>query len=311
MINRNPMQKLALVGLVAGIGAAPGLALASHGAGPGPTLVTIDNDFDGKGEVFIDGRYTGTVAGDTRASFQTSPGCHTVTVKRPGTSFVMSSVNLTLARGSNTILPVQAPRGTLRVTNAGEVALKLRADGASSVWVNPGGTAVLNVEAGNVDLKASIRDPRGEWDALERVAWVEPGRPEALTLKPDPTVLVVSNYERYPVHALVDGADLGWIDPGASQETWLRPGRADVVLLDRSGRVRTTTSVVLRKGEDTRVVLQAAVPARPGVVVTAQMPTVVVSAHLHGQGYGHGNHQRPGPRYRTEWDHARGSWTRR
>jgi hypothetical protein len=317
MTTRNPLQKLALTSLVATLSAVPGLALAHGGGTPAPTLITVDNRFDADGQVFIDGRYAGTVGGDRRASFATSPGCHTVVVRRPSTNYTLASVNLTLGRGTDTLLPVHAPRGTLRVTNAGEVALKLRAEGATSVWVNPGGTVVMNVESGNVALKASIRDPRGDWDALERVAWVEPGRPEGMTLKPDPTVLVVTNHERYPVHALIDGKDIGWIDPGRSQQTWVRPGRADVVLLDRSGRVRTSTSVVLKKGQDTRVVLSPAAPARPGVVVTAQLPTVVVSAGTHGRGRGYGHdrdddgHQRPGPSYRSDRDGDRGDWNHR
>ncbi|MEZ4240103.1 MAG: hypothetical protein R3F59_28925 [Myxococcota bacterium] len=285
MTDHNVNSRLALVGLVVGLGLVPGLALAHGGGAPAPTLVTIDNRFDGKGEVFVDGRFQGIVAGHTQGTFPTGPGYHNVTVKRPDTHFVLASASLGFNRGTNTMFRVDAPRGTLRVTNAGEVALKLRAEGTNSVWVNPGGTVTLNVQAGNVDVFGSIRDPRGEWDALKKTEWVEPGVIRATTLRPDSTVLVVTNYERYPVHALVDGKDIGWIEPGRTTEAWLRPGRADLVFLDRNGRVRTTTSVQLQKGEDTRVLLQPTAPMRPGVVVSASLPSVIVSMNLHGRAW--------------------------
>lgn len=242
---------------------APGLALAHSEA-----LLSVDNRFDGEAEVYVDGRFQGMVAGDSRSSFEVRSGCHEVTVKRQGSGFVLASTRLTLSGGTTTLLPVAAPRGRLQVKNTGDVSLKLDTEDIAPVWVSPGATAILDVEAGNVALHATIRSPMGEWEAMERALWVEPGTPTLTNLKPDPTVLVISNRERFSVHAVVEGIDLGWIDPGESQSTWIRAGNAQVVLLDRQGRVRLTTAVAVRKGAEAIVALTPPPPSQPVVVVS-------------------------------------------
>lgn len=246
---------------------------AAHG--PPSAIVSIDNRFDGEAEVYIDGRYQGIVAGDTKASYSLKPGCVNVVVQRPGTGFRLAQAELHLAPGATTLMPVAAPQGQLQVRNNGEIALKLSSEGSPSVWVKPGTTVLLPVETGNVSFTGAILEPRGEWVTLTRNLWVEPGQLGTATVRPDPTVLIVTNYDRTPVHALIDGKDLGWIDPGATQRTWVKPGPANIVLLDTKGRVRTSTAVTVKRGQEASVVV-GLVPVQPPPVVVVQPPKPVV-----------------------------------
>lgn len=241
----------------------------SHGPysqphGP-PATLSVKNTFDGEADVFVDGRFEGRVAGRQTLSVGVRAGSHEVRVSRPSTGFVLACTELRFFPGQAVLLPVDAPKVPMRVTNTGEVGLKLRADGAPSVWLPAGGTVALTVSAGDVDLHASIADPRGDWLAVDRVVWVEPGRPNGASIRGEANAVVVVNRDRFPVHALLDGADLGWIGAGETERVFVRPGPAELVLLDKSGRVRTATSVVTTRGNEATVVVSARpMPARPG-----------------------------------------------
>lgn len=248
---------------VAAIGAlVPATALA-HGT----ATVTVKNKFDGEADVRIDGKYVGRVAGNATVAFSTNAGDTAVVVTRPATGYVLASTNLYLGNGASVLLPVDPPRGTLRIQNTGEVKLKLDVD-ANSVWIAPGASISMLVESGNVGLSASIHDPHGDWQAIARTLWVEPGQIATTSLAPEPTVVVITNRDRVPVRALLDGDDAGWIDPGDTERVWVRPGRTQVVLVDKNGRVRSSTALVVSKGNEAKLVLAASGPA-PVVVVAA------------------------------------------
>lgn len=241
-----------------------GLALGMPGAAfAGSATVTVHNHFDGEAEVWVDSILAGMVQGDSRLTVTTRPGNHRITVRRPVSNYVLASTELRLANNTSTVLPVRAPAGQLRIDNTGDVRLKAAVEGADPVWIAPGTAALVPVTTGSVMLEASIKEPRGEWKAVERTVWVEPGELGRTTLSPDPTVIIVTNRDSVPVRALLDGKDAGWIQGGETQRVWVRPGPTQVVLLDRQGAVRTTTQVTVTRGQETRLVVQPAVTVIP------------------------------------------------
>lgn len=254
-----------LAGLLA-LGAAPGAALAGHGAS---APLEIDNRFAGEAEVWLDGRFEALVPGGARAVLDARPGQRDVVVRRPGTGYVLAATRVHLHREVRVVLPVHAPPGALRVENQGEVPLKLTL-GDAATWISPGTGVELPVLTGPVRLTASIREPRGEWLALERELWVEPGQVASTVLRPDPTVVRVVNQDAIPVRVLLDGIDAGVVGPGQTQRVFVRPGPTRVVLVDLSGRVRTETRIDAPRGETAEVVLHGVRPAviggpmRPG-----------------------------------------------
>ncbi|MEQ1506093.1 MAG: hypothetical protein ABMB14_27925 [Myxococcota bacterium] len=260
-----------MAGLAGWLFAAPSVALAYGGN----ATVSVTNRFDGEAEVWIDGRFQGMIRGDSTAQYPTRPGESSVVVKRPGTNYVLATAQLRLAPGTVAVLPVEPPKGTVRVTNGGEVPLKVDADNAH-VWILPGTSAYVPVFTGNVDLHASIKEPGGEWEAIRRDLWVEPGKVTQTLLKPDPTVVVITNRDYTPVHALLDGVDGGWIGAGETERIWIHPGPTQVVLLDGKGRVKSTTSVVVSKGTEQRIVVAASAPPQP-----QRPPVVVVNTGYH------------------------------
>ena len=229
---------------------APSAALADGG----DATLKVDNKFDGEAEVFVDGRFEGIARPDATTEFEVRSGRHEIVVDRPGTRFVLADAHLEVGCRQSVTLPVTAPLSSVRVENQGEIALKIEI-GANTVWLQPGTSTVLPVRAGNASLQASAHEPRGDWRAVERSLWVEPGQQASTTLKPDPTVIVVVNRENAPVRALLDGADAGWIQPGDSQRMWVHPGPTNVVVITQSGRVLSTTPVVVAKGQDARVIV--------------------------------------------------------
>ena len=229
---------------------APSAALA---AGEDATL-KVENKFDGEAEVFVDGRFEGIARPNATTAFEVRSGRHEVVVDRPGTRFVLADAHLEVGCHQAVTLPVTAPLSSVRVENQGEIALKIEV-GANTVWLQPNTSTILPVRAGNAEIQASAHEPRGDWKAVERQLWVEPGQQASTTLKPDPTVIVVVNRESAPVRALLDGADAGWIQPGDGQRMWVRPGPTNVVIIDRAGKVLSSTPVVVSKGQDARVVV--------------------------------------------------------
>jgi len=227
-----------------------------HGNGwHGLATLAVRNDFDGDAQIFVDQRLVGVVGGDRSGSFQMPAGCHDVRVTRPGTNFVLAQTKLEMSGGTSYQLPIQAPTSNVKLENTGEVPLKVQI-GSSAVWVTPGAAIQVPVRTGNASLVASIRSPQGEWKAIERTFWVEPGQTACQQLHPDPTVVVISNHERVRVRALVDGDDEGYVEPGTTKRIWVRPGSTNVLLLDPAGRVRSNTTVVVAKGKESRVVLE-------------------------------------------------------
>jgi hypothetical protein len=241
----------------------PGLALASHGRDdtyrPPARVVAarleIGNSFDGDVDVYLDGRYSGVVAGDGRLVMERRPGPVDVRVVRPGTGYVLLSTRVVLTCDANVFLPVRAPEGVVRVRNSGEVALRVDLDD-QHVWLFPMTQVDLRVTTGRVDLQASIRDPRGEFLAMSRDLWVEPGRVETTVLAPDPSVLRLFNTENVAVRVLLDGIDAGILAPGASQQMYVRPGTTRVVLVDLRGNVRYSNVIDVAKGGTTVVDLR-------------------------------------------------------
>jgi hypothetical protein len=210
-------------------------------------------------EIWLDGKFVRMLDGDSQINMVTRPGNHDLKVTRPGTHYVLASQHLHLHNNTTTIVPVQAPSGQLRIDNTGEVRLKVAVEGCDPVWITPGTSALVPVTSGHVDLKASIHDPRGEWVAQERDVWVEPGQLGVTTMSPDPTVLVITNHDRQPVRALLDGVDAGWIPAGTTERMWVRPGPTQVVLMDARGAVRSQARVVVSKGDDAKIIVQPAV----------------------------------------------------
>jgi len=236
-----------------------------HGGWHGPATLTVRNDFDGEAQVFVDQRLLGVVGGDRSASFQVNAGCHDVRVTRPGTNYVLVQTRMDMNGGTTVQLPIQAPTSNVRLENTGEVALRVQL-GSASVWVSPGAAVQVPVRTGNASLVASIRSPQGEWKAIERTFWVEPGQSACQQLHPDPTVVSITNHERVRVRALVDGDDEGYVEPGSTKRVWVRPGSTNVLLLDPVGHVRSNTTVIVGKGKEGRVVLEPRY-AQPGGVV--------------------------------------------
>lgn len=243
------------------------LPQSAHAHG-GEAQVEIDNRFDGEAAVYVEGRYVGTVAGDAAARFETRPGNVDVSVRRPGTGYVLASARVHVHRGEPATLVVDPPPATVRVQNAGDVGLKLDL-GARDAFLAPGATLELVVPSGRLELQASIHDPRGDWVAVERSVWVEPGRPAEVTLRPDPTVLAVTNGQVVPLRILLDGVDAGWVASGEALRVWVRPGPTTVVLLDGMGRVHEERHLLVARGQEVEVtaarpVLGVPIAHRPG-----------------------------------------------
>jgi hypothetical protein len=181
------------------------------------------------------------------------------------------------------LLPVDAPDGTLRVQNGGEIALRLQVED-TSVWIQPGTTLSLPVPSGNLAVAASIKEPRGEFKTFERALWIEPGRVTSEVVRPDPTVLTLVNRDQVAVHVKLDGEDAGLLAPGASRVVYVRPGTTRVTFVDLFGRARMTQVVDVPRGEEARVVLADPVPVPVRtVVVTHPAPLArPVPPHRHG-----------------------------
>ncbi len=219
----------------------------------------VDNHFDGEAEVLLDGRFAAMVDGDGSVELAARPGRHELTVRRPGTGYTLATTRVSLSPEALVVVPVDAPSGTLRLEHQGEVPLRVTVEG-QEVWLSPGAAVDLRVTTGSVAYTAAIREPRGEFYALSRTVWVEPGQVSSTTLRPDPSVVVVDNRDTSGVRVLVDGRDAGLLAPGSSRRVWVRPGPTVVTLVDLSGRVRTEARVVVERGHDAHVVLAGASP---------------------------------------------------
>ncbi len=238
---------MSTLGTVSVLGAllVPATGFASHGHDA--SRVEIANAFDGEVAVYLDGRFRGIVPGDGRLIVEERPGPLDVRVVRETTGYVLVATQVYVPRDAKVFIPVEAPRSTVRVRNAGDVALRVDLDN-QHVWISPRTLVELRVTSGLVDLRASIRDPRGEFLAMTRDLWVEPGRTETTVLTPDPSVVRLYNTERVAVRVLLDGVDAGMLAPGASREMFVRPGLTRIVLVDLAGHVRYSNVIDVPRG---------------------------------------------------------------
>jgi hypothetical protein len=256
----NPLRTIGLLGALF----APGLAFASHGSSHG-ARVEIANEFDGEVEVYLDGRFSAIVPGDARIVLETRPGPLDVRVQRPGTGFVLVSTRIYAARDARIFLPVEAPKGVVRLRNGSDFALRVDVDGQEA-WLSPRSQVDLRVTTGHVDLFATIPEARSEFGVTTRDLWVEPGRIETTVLAPDPSVVRVFNRENIAVRVMLDGADAGLLQPGDTRLLLVHPGVTRVVLIDLRGNVRYSTVLDMDKGETAVVDLRNG-PARGAVPV--------------------------------------------
>lgn len=237
--------------------------LSTASARPSPALLEVDNDFEGEVEVFVDGHYEGTVAGDRALRMDVQPGRRDVRVQRPRGGAVLLSTALHFQRGVISGVEVHAPLTRLRVVNAGTMPLSVDLGPGDDVWIAPSSSAELRVVAGTVDLVASASDRDGMHRVHSERIWVEPGAPAEHVLRytpPPPTRLALTNPSFEPLRALVDGREVGWVSPGASQLVLVDPGRTQVRFYDRRGRLVSAMDVRAERGEKTRVVAVAAAP---------------------------------------------------
>ncbi|MCB9696957.1 MAG: hypothetical protein H6738_09290 [Alphaproteobacteria bacterium] len=229
----------------------------AHGNGNGnggDARLRVDNHFDGEVEVLVDGRFVAMVPGDAAIDLQSRPGRHEVRVQRPGTGYVLTRTQLVLTPAALVVLPVEAPRTTIRIDNQGQIPLRLTLEG-NNVWLVPRTVVELEVTSGNLDVTAMAHEPRGDFFAVERTVWVEPGQVASTVLRPDPTMIVVDNDDIFDMRVLVDGKDAGVVDGGDVRQIWVHPGPSVVTLIDPFGRIRSETRVVVQRGQESLIVV--------------------------------------------------------
>jgi hypothetical protein len=220
----------------------------------GPAALTVRNDFDGTVELWVDGRFMEVLPANCSRTVSMRPGYRDILLRRAETGFVFTRTQLALRPGVNQFLPVAAPLGQMVVQNSGLVGMQLLVDG-QRVWVEAGQRVQLAVPTGNVRMTGTVRDPRGDWLALDQQVWLEPGQSGYQTIRPDPGIIAVTNNERFAVRALIDGIDMGYVAPGDTRRIFVRPGPANVVLRDSAGRIRTDAMLNVGRGREERVVL--------------------------------------------------------
>lgn len=225
-------------------------------AAPPPTLLEVDNDFEGEVEVIVDGRFQGTVAGNRTSRFDVGPGRHDVRVQRPRGGAQLVATAMHGRPGTATVVHVDTPTSRLRVTNDGTVPLSVDVGPGDDVWIAPRTAVELVVPAGTVRLMATARDHDGVRKAHDELVWVEPGPRTERVLSytpPPPTRLVLENRDREPLRALVDGREVGWVSPGQELLVAVDPGWTQVRFYDPRGRLVTATDVKADRGKRTPV----------------------------------------------------------
>ena len=233
-------------------------------ARPAPALLEVDNDFEGEVEVYVDGRYEGTVPGDRSLRMDASPGRRDVVIQRPGGA-VLLSTRVHLQRNVIAGLKVKTPRTSIRIKNTGSAALSVDLGPGDDLWIAPTSSAEVRVDAGTLDLTASARDRDGLRKVRGETLWLEPGRTHVHVLDynpPPPTRLSLKNPSRETLRALVDGREVGWLTPGETQLVHVDPGRTEVRFYDRAGRLESVFQVRAERGQRTTVVAATA-SARP------------------------------------------------
>ncbi len=259
------------------------LLLALTGAAmarPSPALLEVDNDFEGEVEVYVDGRYEGTVPGDRTLRMDVQPGRRAVRIQRPRGGAVLKTTSLHFQHGVISGIVVETPLTRLQVLNTGTVPLSVDFGPGDDIWVAPSSSVELRVPAGTVHLTASAQDRDGLRRVRDETLWVEPGTRHQHAFDytpPPPTRLSLWNPSGEPLRALVDGREVGWLSPGETQLVHVDPGRTEVRFYDRFGRLSSVLEVKAERGTQTRVAAAASPPPRP-------------PHHDHGHDrYGHGD----------------------
>ncbi len=268
-------------------------------AGYGDTSILIDNRFDGKAEVYIDGYFSGEIRGDTQGAFNTRPGMSDVLVLRDGGA-VLLSTRVQARRGESTLVRVIPPEGTLFVKNAGRAPLLVSAD-SESVWVSPGTSANLVVTTGNVALTSKIQDRRGRSTVVDRqTVWVEPGKRGSAVVKYEPPIrtgVLVKNRDSQTVRVRIGGVDYGLLRPGAEMFVAVAQGSKWVTVNRQHGSILFNDSVFIRHGTESKVVVD---DDKAGKMYTSK-GSKVLDYEYYGGRHGHHRPDRHGDHGRSRW----------
>jgi len=238
-------------------------ALASPSA-----FLEIDNDFEGELELYVDGRYHGLVPGDERLRVDVKKGRRDVRLQRPGTHARVLDQTLHFSPGVTSVLEVRTPMTTLQVRNTSPVPLQVDLGPGDGVWIAPSTSVDFRVPAGTVSLEARVRSAGRVEQVRVRTLWAEPGLTTKHVLDytpPAPTRITLKNRDHQPLRAVVDGVEVGWLDPGENQGVTVSPGMVTVRFYDAYGRLVSVTNARATKGDKTPVVATATVwkPAPP------------------------------------------------
>jgi len=228
-------------------------ALAGHGS----TSIIIDNRFDGKADVFIDGYFSGEIRGDTKMSFKTRPGNSDVLVLRDGGAVLLNK-RIHSHQGESTTVRVIPPEGTLNVRNTGRAPLLVTADSRTS-WISPGTSTNLVVTTGNVRVTSKIEDRYGRATTVDtQTVWLEPGKRGNATVKYEPparTGITIKNRDHHTLQVRIGNRDYGMVRPGAEMFASVEPGYAWVTVSRVGGPVKFSGNVAVKRGADSKVVV--------------------------------------------------------
>jgi len=160
------------------------LLIAGQAMAHGRTFVTVDNDFNGRADVYIRGQRVGTIAADSTARFQVQPGTMSVRITTTGGYFLSSSI-LTVREGGDRRLEVEPAKGKVILNNPTYSQMRVVVGGTVR-WIDPWSSIMVPVESGNVHYVAGVR----EGNIIRMVSsdnlWVLPGQVELQSLRYTP-----------------------------------------------------------------------------------------------------------------------------
>jgi len=229
-------------------------------AGPRTAFLEVDNDFAGELELFVNGRYEGLVPGHRRVRFEVKNGRREVRLQRPATAARVVKTTLHFSPGVTSVLQVDAPMTTLQVRNKSPVPLQVDVGPGDGVWIAPTSMVELRVPSGDVTVEARVREAGRVERVRQHTLWAEPGVVNEHVLDYSPTAhtrVSVKNRDHQPLRVVVDGVEIGWLDPGASRVVAVAPGMVTVRFYDVYGRLVTTTDTRATRGDKTVVAARA------------------------------------------------------